>query len=315
MSLYSAIKEVQGEEEKIITNDDSVEKVQKEEPEKEAVADDKEEVKESGKKDEAKPAEGETKKASADSPPDNAAFAALRREKAAEKRRADALEEQLKLQPKKVEQEKAPAAVVTEPDANLDPEAHLRWELAQTRAQLKEVADWKAQQTYKEQQTSLRDNAVKAFQDYESAFSPTVADYKDVMDHGLAAISASIRTLNPMLKGEALNDAIQRQVLRLAGQAEASGHDPVEYLYHQAKSWGYQPKQEAVQEQKEEEKPKPDLKKIVDHKKKSATSLKAGGKNGNTPLSREAVLDKGFGLQDFAKLSPAQLRELEQMEA
>lgn len=249
-----------------------------------------------------------------ESAPDAAAFARMRREAAAAERRAAAAEAQLKAaptQPQPGPAKVAEASANAEPDPNTDPEGHLRWELAQTRAQLKEVAEWKAQQTHKEQQVSLKDNAVKAFVGYEDAFKTTVPDYEPVMQHGLQAITASIRTLNPMIKGADLQEAVQRQVLRLAGQAEAQGHDPAEYLYHQAKSWGYQPKVEASAA-KAEEKPAASLKNIVDHKKKSVSSF-AGGKGGNVPLSREAVLDKSFGLQDFAKLTPSQLRELESL--
>lgn len=310
MSLYAKIEEIEQEETQII------EEIEKGAPKDEPVekADNKaDKVKTEEKAPEAKEdaePKKETDKPDAEAAPDAAAFARLRREQAAEKRRADALEAQLKLQPKAAEVKK-PETANDEPDPNADPEAHLRWELAQTKAQLKDVADWKAQQTQKEQRTALRDNAIKAFESYEEGFKPTVTDYEEVMNHGISAITASIRTLNPMLKGEALGDAIKMQILRLAGQAEAAGHDPAEYLYHQAKSWGYRPK--AADKPADEEKKKPDLKSIVDHKKKSASSLSPGGKGGNAPLSREAVLDKSFGLADFARLTPSQLRELESL--
>lgn len=333
MSLYEQIKEVTEEEQKSLGVETPANEDKNDKPEagKEADPDRKDtdtkirkEIKTEEKKvDEAEKAEGaEDKKpaAAAEAAPDAAAFARIRREAAAAERRAAAAEAALKQSPTQSQPgpAKVAAAVATEPDPNLDPEGHLRWQLAQTREQLKEVADWKAQQTHIEQQKTLKQNAVKAFEGYEEAFKPTVADYEDVMTYGVNAISQSIRTLNPNLKGEALGEAIQRQVLRLAAQAENQGHDPAEYLYHQAKSWGYQPKAaEAPAKEAVEEAPakKPDLKSIAAHKKRSASSIAAGGKSGSAPLSREAVLDKSFGLNEFSKLTPSQLRELEQLEA
>lgn len=283
------------------------------------------------KTDEAKkPAAAAEEPAAADdsAPEGPAAWARLRREKAeaerqriAAERRAEAAESRFNQSPTQPQpgpakvEAKAAASAAVEPDPNTDPEGHLRWELAQTRAELKEVADWKAQQTHREQQVSLKSNAVKAFEGYEKDFAPTVEDYADVMDFGVNALSQSIRTLNPNLSGEALGEAIQRQVLRLAAQAEAKGEDPAESLYNLARSWGYKPKAADPQPKTAvEDVKKPTVKDIAGHKKRSASSLTAGGKNGSAPLSRDAVLSKDFGLQDFAKLSPSQLRELEGLE-
>lgn len=348
MSLYEAIKEVTEEENKALGVETPA--VKDEPPNDNAgtdkvagAADDAEpaaardsggkfkkaEDKPAVKKDEAKkPAAAGEEPAAADdaAPGDPAAWARLRRERAeaerqrqAAERRAEAAEARFKQAPTQTQPGPAKAEAATaaraeaEPDPNLDPEAHQRWELQQTKAQLKEVLDWKAQQTHREQQVSLKDNAVKAFEGYEKAFAPTVEDYADVMDFGINALSQSIRTLNPNLSGDALGEAIQRQVLRLAAQAEAKGEDPAESLYNLARSWGFKPKAAAEAKPAEEVK-KPTVKDIAKHKNRSASSLAAGGKNGAAPLSRDAVLSKDFGLQDFAKLSPSQLRELEGLE-
>ncbi len=239
--------------------------------------------------------------------PDAAAFARMRRDKAAADRRAEMLEAQLKQKPAPAAPK--PADTNVEPDPQLDPEGHLRWELAQTRAELKQVSEYTASIRKENEQKALKDNAVKAFTDYEEAFAPTATDYADVTTFGVQQIAASISRLNPTLKGAALQEAVQRQVLTLAGHAERQGHDPAEHFYHLSKSWGYQPK--AVEAPAAPV--KPTLKAIVDHKKKASSSLAAGGKSGNTPLSREAL--KGMKFADVARLSPAELREWEAIEA
>ena len=344
MSLYQAIEEVTQEENKQLKAEET------ETPDKDSTPDeggdkagesDKKEAapaaadkgKKAPQKKEAAPkksdeeaeggdeADGSDKKEAPASPPaENADFARMRRDKAAAERRAAILEEQIRASAAKpaAQNDKPPAAAITEPDPNNDPEGHLRWQLAQTQAQLKEVADWKAQQTFKEQQASLKNNAIEAFERYENDFKAATPDYEPVTQFGVNILANSIRTLNPHLKGAALADAVQRQILRLAGQAEAQGHNPAEYLYHQAMSWGYQPAAEGKKNEEPpkeaENKQKPSIKNISEHKKKSASSMEGGGRNGKPPLSREAVLDKSFGLQDFARLTPAELKELEQME-
>lgn len=326
MSLVSAIKEIEKEEKKILNQeaeDDTAppEETDERDQEKEDDAPDsaaaeedeqpeaaKEKPKTALKKEEAKKEEPVKEQT-----PDNAAFMKLRRDAAAAQRRAAELEETLRRQQTRPPEVKKPDAANTEPDPNTDPEAHLRWQLSKTQEQLKELADWKQQESQKTQRREIKDAAVKEYGRYEQAFSGQVKDYADVMDHGIAAISTSIRTLRPDLDGEALGEAVQHHILKLAGEGMKNGYDPAEYLYHLARSWGYQPK--AVEaKQPEAEKPKPNLKQIAANRKKAVSSLTAGGKSGNIPLSREAVLDKSFGLQDFARLSQSQLKELEGLE-
>ncbi len=251
---------------------------------------------------------------------DNAAYAKLRRDqKAAEKRaeeadrRAAAAEAKLKEAPTQPQRGLPPAQTDAdrEPDANLDPEAHLRWELAQTRETVKSLKEREEKREATERQNNLKQGAIKAFEKYENDFSPTVNDYQAVTTHGLNQIASSIRTLNPQLKGEDLQEAVRRQVLRLAAIAEQQGYDPAEHFYEQSKSWGYQePKPEVKQDEPEQ---KTSVKRMAEHKKKTAGSLSHGGKSGNAPLSREAFKNMGFA--DFAKLTPRELQELESLEA
>lgn len=273
-------------------------------------------------KDEPKPAEGAGKDPT-DAPAegeDGLTGARLRYELAQAKRRADAAEAKLKEAP--TQPQPGPArtartetekAVLGEPDKNLDPEAHMKWELSQTKDQLKKINDWKEQKEYDERRVELRDNAIKSYTSYENEFKETVADYGEVTKFGVNAIASSIRTLNPNLQGEALMDAVKHKVLELGAQAEARGEQPAEFFYRQSKAWGYKPEPPKAEEPPAEPR-NPSVKKIAEHKARSGTSLTPGGKSGPGPVSKEMVMSGKMSLADFGKLSPSQLRELEAME-
>lgn len=339
MSLYEAIKEISEEENKIEGKDVASEEREpthadtRENPRAKAEPEDKapeaevkpeKKAEEPVKKDEAKPAEGAVKDpAAVDAPAEGEeglTGARLRYELAQAKRRADAAEAKLKESPSqpqpgpartaRTETEKA---VLAEPDKNLDPDAHMKWELSQTKDQLKKINDWKEQKEYNERRVELRENAIKSYQSYENEFKDTVPDYKDATSFGINAIASSIRTLNPNLQGEALMDAVKHKVLELGAQAEARGEQPAEFFYKQSKAWGFKPAPPKTEEPPAEAR-SPSIKKIGEHKARSATSLTPGGRSGPGPVSKEMVMSGKMSLADFGKLSPSQLRELENME-
>lgn len=277
---------------------------------------------EPAKKDEAKPAEGAgADPAAADAVPDAASFAKLRYDAAQAKRRAEAAEARLAQAPTQpqpgpaaVKRTETERAIQAEPDKNLDPEAHLRWELSKTQQQLKEISDWKQQKDFEERRTTVREKAIKEYQSYETEFQQTVPDYKEATAYGVQALRASLMTLHPNLKGDDLNNAIKNKVLELGAQAEARGEQPAEFFYKQSKEWGYKPAPAAAPEKPAEPPKAPSIKNIAEHKKRSASSLTPGGKSGAAPVSKEMIMSKDLTLADFAKLSPSQLRELEAME-
>ncbi len=327
MSLYDSIKEVTEEENKLAGKNVAAEEKEPtplevqiahlEAPDVKAAEGVKDEAKKAGE------AGAEDTKTPAAAPENPTAedFAKLRYEAAQAKRRADAAEAKLKQAP--TQPQPGPAhttrtavekAVLAEPDPNLDPEAHLRWELAQTKEQLKAVVDWKASVDADDLKEALKDGAVKAYSKYEEDFSPTVPDYGAVTTFGIQAIARSIQTLNPALQGEELQEAIKHQVLRLGAQAEARGEDPAEFFYRQSKAWGYKPappEPTAAEKAAAEKKPAPTIKEIAEHKRKSATSLTPGGKSGAPALSREEAMK--MTPADWQRLTPGQLRELEAM--
>jgi hypothetical protein len=309
MSLHDAIKEVEKEEKKLLkaeasegSEDKAVDKepeaLEKQEPEKPL--------------DDDTDLEGAETPPPAEKAPDAAAFAKMRKDAADAKKRADALAEEnarLKNQPPVAPQPAAKAAVSDpEPDANTDPEAHLQWKIRKVDEKLQKLDSYVETQEEKKRREAITSSAMEEFVEHEDSFKEATPDYQSVTTFGLQKLSEKVQGQFPNLRGKDLTDKIKERVLTLAAQGQALGFNPAEFLYLTSKNMGYQP---PVVEKQEPEAKKPDFKKIVDQKKKSTSSLAAGGKSGKTPLSREAVLDKGFGLKDFARLSPAELKELE----
>lgn len=252
----------------------------------------------------------------------NAAMAKMRRDTAAAIKRADEAERQA-AELRRIQSEPKKAAPVTdaEPNKDTDPEAHVRWELKQAKDQLQDLNTWRQTREKQENHERLVTQAIEEFGNEESKFRAATPDYDSVSDFAIKEITKSLRITNPGLDGAALGKATQNYILRLAGQGVNQGYNPAEYLYHTAKSWGYTPPaaDPAAESSPGGKKaaavtPKPSLKTIADNKKRSATSATPGGKTGHTPLSREGVLSKGFGLSDFSRLTAADLAELESLE-
>lgn len=345
MSLYEALKKVDEQIEEIETDGapaaPAEEDNEPEAPEAEAAAGKKEKdpppakpAKEAKKEEPAPPAKTA---ATEEEKPDAAAFAKLRRDLADERRNREAAENRardaLKFPPAAAEQPAAPAkGTDPEPDKNTDPDAHVRWELRQAKAQLQDLGDWRAQREKKELYEENLKVARDEFSGFEQQFQTRedAKDYVDVANYAVAAIAQSIRIMNPGFTQQQVAQQAELQLLKRAGAYQKAGHaNPIEALYHEVKNtWGYQPKAPAAADPpagegedgqprgddgKFEKKPlKPSLKQIADNKKKSASSMTPGGKSGNTPLTRDGLL-KG-GLSEWARLTPEQLRQAEELE-
>jgi hypothetical protein len=263
----------------------------------------------------------------------NADMARLRREKDAADRRARQVEQENAQLRQRQAQPAAPpaaakpaAAADPEPDKATNYEGWLEWNLRQShraneelRSTLGDVSKKVETWEQKTQRENLEKQAETAFHEYEGDFAKTVQDYENVAGWGVQQIANSIRMLNPGIKGTQLQQAVKGQILRMAGQAEAQGYNPAEYLYHLALQSGYQAPAAAPAATETQppagapQKLKPDLKQVAASQKKSGSPLAGGGSSGPTPLSKEHVGSKSFGFKDFNKLTPAQLRELEGM--
>lgn len=255
------------------------------------------------------------------------AYAKLRRDLAAERRRREAAEARLPQAPTQPQpgpaQTKTAAAdpLGAEPDPNIDPEAHTRWKLAKAEKTIEELAQWRETQERQANRTVAEKRAIEAYEKYEGEFSPTVQDYQEVTTWGVNQIKNSIRVLRPDLQGPQLAEAIRFEVLRRAAEYEKQGYNPSEQFYHDCKAWGYQPAAAAPEKPAGEEKPaapekpaRPSMREVGKNQRRSGHSMTPGGKNGQAPMSRQAALSGEMTLADWSRLSPSQLREMESQE-
>lgn len=342
MSLYDALKEVDKEIESMggdgaaTPEKDDKPVAPTEKTEKEAAPAKDEQPEKQEKKD---PPAAPEKKADEEKP-DAAAFAKQRRELAEEKRnreaaenRARAAEERLKAPPATADKLGEPAKVADqEPDKNTDPDAHVRWELRQAKAQLQDLGQWRADQEKKTRYEENLKTARDEFSTFEHQFQSRddAKDYADVANFAVAAIAQSLRIMNPGWTQQQVAQQSELQLLKRAGAYQNAGHaNPIEALYHEVKnSWGYQPKAAAAPAgdpadggdepargddgKFERRAAKPSLKQIAENKSKSASSMTPGGKSGSAPLTRDGLM-KG-GLSEWARLTPEQLKQAEQLE-
>lgn len=311
MSLYDKVKEIEKEEKKL---DTSAGEETTEEVNNNGAETTEEEVDETPEKEETTEAGGEDAEETppAEEKPDANSYARMRKEASDAKKRADALAEEnarLKNPPAPV-QKKPEAAADPEPDRNTDPDAHLQWKIRRQDEKMEQFDKYVQSEQAQKQRESVTTAAMDEFVRHEDVFKAATPDYEAVTKFGLEKLKERIIQQNPNLQGKALGDEVIKRVLTLVAQGQQLGFDPAEHLYLTSKNWGYKPAEEA---KTETEPKKPDFKKIVDNKKKSASSLAASGKSGKTAISKEAFGDKSFGFSDFVGLSPQELRELESM--
>lgn len=312
MSLYDAVKEIEKEEKKLAgsAGEETIEEVNDTAETEEATEDKpkKEETTEAATGDDEKVEEA----AATEEKPDASTYARMRKEASDSKKRADALaEENARLKnPAPTVQKKPEAAADPEPDRSLDPEAHLQWKIRRQDERMEKFDKYLQTEQARKERESVTDSAMDEFVRHEDTFKAATPDYEAVTKFGLQKLTDRVIQQNPTLHGKELVEEIKKRVLTLAAQGQQLGFDPAEHLYLTSKNWGYQPPE---QPKAEAEPKKPDFKKIVDHKKKSASSLTPSGKSGKTAISKEAFGDKSFGFSDFVGLSPQDLRELESM--
>lgn len=239
--------------------------------------------------------------------PDNEAFARLRRE-ASEARR-----EKAELEARIAEEKNKKNDINEDPEPNKAEkyEEWLEWKDRKLEKKLKDVEDWKEKETNKQRVEEAAKAEMRGWDYFEKPFAAKTPDYKEVGEFGFHRIASSIKTLNPDISDEALVSATQREILRIANHALASGHEnPVEYLYKKAKSeWGYQPPVAKTEEKPIEKKePKIDLKKIEENKNRSASGAAAGGQGGNAAIGLDGI--GTMTMAQFSRLSPQQREDL-----
>jgi|TARA_B110000503_G_scaffold84881_1_gene129155 hypothetical protein len=213
---------------------------------------------------------------------DNAGYARLRREAAAERRAKEQLQQELDaLRAEKKEE-------VEEPQYQpLPPEVQ------------RAVED------------STLNRAEKEFSILEQKVKQAHPEYSAVATEYAQALYQSIRIQNPRKTDVELQDMTKRTILLKAGEFARQGYEnPVEEMYHEARELGYTGKslQKAPEKEAEEEKIAPDYKKVAENRKRSAGMAATNGRS-QAQLTQQSALET-MTVEEYAKLSVAEKRRL-----
>lgn len=201
---------------------------------------------------------------------DDSAFARLRREAAANKRKADELERE------NSELKKPKEEVFIEETSTMTPE------LAEV------VRDYQM------------NRAEREFQSYESQAKNKLPDYEGVTRGYAEALFGSIKIQNPRMSNLEIAEKTKETLLKKAGSFLNQGFEnPAEELYHEAKELGF--KAAASREPEKEAKPelRPDMNKVAENRKRSAGMTGVAGREDGL-VSKTAA----------AKMSPMEWKEL-----
>lgn len=252
------------------------EKEEEEQPEKVVEEPVEEEKVEEALKEEEKPAEPVKEEPKEEEKPDNAAFARLRMEAAANKRRAEELEARLKAK-----------------EAPVDDDAP-----SETDNILAEVVH-----------AHRITQAEKEFTMLEQNFRRGNPEYDSISAQYAQAIAASVRLENPRLSPVEIAEKTKQKILTKAANFMNQGYtDPIEAMYLEAKELGFK----AIVEKKEtatEEKPapKPDMAKLAANRAKSGGLAAASGKS-ESILTKQAAAD--LTVAEWQKLPADEKRRL-----
>jgi len=275
---------------------DEIEKMKKELAEMENEDHKNEEVAQVEESDEEKPEESieaqeeskEEEKEKAEEPSkekeelDDKGYARLRREAAAEKRRAEQLQKELEELRKSKEIESS----IEEPQITLPPEF---------------------QSVIEDHRTN---RAEKEFLILENKAKQQYPDYNAITTEYAAAMYQSIRLQNPRKSDIELNEMTKKAILMKAGELARAGYEnPVEEMYHEAKELGFTGKSFQKEEkfQSKEEKIQPDLRRVAGNRKRSSGMAANNGRSeGMMTLGAAADLTAA----EWAKLPVAEKRRL-----
>jgi hypothetical protein len=151
-----------------------------------------------------------------------------------------------------------------EPDADLYPEDHARWEVRQLKKELEEVKKFKQSQ----EQVSTFQREVAGVQALEGQFKAKTPDYDDAVQFLVEKEKRMKRLLNPQANDAQLEAQIQAEKVSLFKQILATGKNPAELVYEIAKQDGWQPKGAAPASAA-----KPKLDTIVENQRRAASII------------------------------------------
>lgn len=242
-----------------------------------------EETKEDIEKDEKTEQEPEIKEEKSEEKElDNAGYARLRREAAAEKRRAQQLETELNelRKAKEVEETTEEAPLPLPPEMQSIIEDH------------------------------RLDRAEREFSIFENKVKEQHPEYNAVSSEYAAAWYHAIKLQNPRKSDIELGEMTKKAIImRAAEYARAGYENPVEEMYHEARELGFTGKSLQREERAEskEEKVQPDLRKVAENRKRSTGMTANNGRS-------EGVMTVGaaanLSASEWAKLPAAEKRRL-----
>jgi len=253
-----------------------IEEIAPEEPEKEDDAEEAEDETQE-KEEEVKEPEKPVEKPEEKKPEVDDAFMKIRREAAAEKKRAEGLQKRLE----ELEQEKKQ-------------ETHqVQIEQAPLPPEFQSIID-----------DHRISRAEREFMMFESKARAENPKYDAVTSEYASALYQSFKVQNPRKSEVELNDMTKKAILIKAGEFARAGYEnPVEEIYHEAKGLGFTGKSLQRQESKStEEKLEPNMKKVAENRKRSAGMAATNGRSeGMMTLKAAAELTSA----EWAKLSKA----------
>jgi hypothetical protein len=266
-------------------------------------------------------------------PGDHAAWAKLRREK----RELEAQLRATKAQPAPA----APATITTtpkaetkpaaeaEPDRATNPEAWKDWKIGQLEAKQAEINSRFEAQDRQQRETKIYTEAIGEFNQIRDKYIAKNPDYVPAFHHSFDAYAKSIKMMRPDLSPQQITGMIDREMLQFAGQCVSKGLNPAEELYDLAmERFGYVPnsvkgiadEDSGTEEEvapthkapdgiKPKDAPRPNLRKIADNRKRSASPLVGAGQAGRGQLTKEAAANMTMG--EMMDLDPSDWAELE----
>ena len=221
----------------------------------------------------------------------------LAEELAVARERIAALEANFKPEPKT-------APLDYEPDIQTQPLEWTAWKIRKQEEKIEKLSGWKAEQDVVKQREDLRMRAINEVAAYENQLRTTAPDYDAVKEHYSRVLAASIKIVNPNITNQQLAEAVNNRLLTRASELLNQGYEnPIEAMYLEAKSLGFKPKEEAVEEVK------PDLDKVSSLRKRNAGMAAASG-GGNADSHVSPSIAAKMTNAEFAKLKPEQKKRL-----
>lgn len=130
-----------------------------------------------------------------------------------------------------------------EPDSDLDPDLHIKWQLRQTNKRI-EAAEKRAE---KAEQLAQIEGTRRGLQMLEKDYvkSNKLDDYEDAIEHIKNVNRNLIKLEYPQATDAQIESHLESERIKKAGESYAKGTNPAEYFYKMAQTLGYQKNKKA----------------------------------------------------------------------